>query len=155
MTTPIAGQKTQGEQSQPEFVIQRIYVKDLSFEVPGAPQIFQTEWNPQVDINLDTTNEKIADDVYDIVLKVTVTVKLKDKTAFLIEAVQGGIFTLKGFTAEQLGPMLGSYCPTILYPYARELISETVNRGSFPPLYLAPINFDALYLQKQQQEKKN
>ena len=137
-------QKEQDE-SKHEFSIQRLYIKDLSFEAPSTPEIFQTEWVPQVDFNLHTSFSKITDDAYEVVLQITVTAKLKDKTAFLIEVKQAGIFTLKGFTKEQLDPMLGSFCPNILFPYARELISTTINRGSFPPLYLAPINFDALY----------
>lgn len=137
-------QKEQAE-SKHEFSIQRLYVKDLSFEAPSTPEIFQTEWVPQVDFNLHTSFSKITDGVYEVVLQITVTAKLKDKTAFLIEVKQAGIFTLKGFTKEQLDPMLGSFCPNVLFPYARELISTTISRGSFPPLYLAPINFDALY----------
>lgn len=139
-------------ESQHEFGIQRIYIKDLSYEAPSTPDIFQTEWAPQVDFNLHTNSKKITDDVYEVVLQITVTVKLKDKTAFLVEVKQAGIFTIKGFTKEQLDPMLGSFCPNILFPYARELISATINRGSFPPLYLAPINFDAMY-QEQLQKK--
>jgi preprotein translocase subunit SecB len=146
-------QKGQAE-SQPGFGIQRIYVKDLSFEAPSTPEIFKTEWTPQVDFNLHTSFSNITDDAYEVVLQITVTAKLKDKTAFLIEVKQAGIFTVKGFTKEQLDPMLGSFCPNILFPYARELISTTISRGSFPPLYLAPINFDALYQEQLKQHKK-
>lgn len=142
------------EETKHEFVIQRLYVKDISFEAPSTPAIFQSEWVPQVDLNLATGSQKMSDGVYEVELTVTVTVKLKEKTAFLIEVKQAGIFTLKGFSDDQLGPMLGSFCPNILFPYARELVSETVNRGSFPPLYLAPINFDALYQEQQKQKKK-
>lgn len=146
-------QKEQAE-AKHEFSIQRLYVKDLSFEAPSTPEIFQTEWVPQVDFNLHTSFSKIADAAYEVVLQITVTAKLKDKTAFLIEVKQAGIFTVNGFTKEQLEPMLGSFCPNILFPYARELISTTINRGSFPPLYLAPINFDALYQEQLKQHKK-
>jgi len=139
---------------QHEFGIQRIYIKDLSYEAPSTPEIFQTEWVPQVDFNLQTASKKITDEVYEVVLQITVTVKLKDTTAFLIEVKQAGIFTVKGFTKEQLDPMLGSFCPNILFPYARELISATISHGSFPPLYLAPINFDALYQEKLQKHHK-
>jgi preprotein translocase subunit SecB len=140
-----------------EFAIQRIYTKDLSFEAPNTPQIFQTEWAPQVDINLKSDTQKLTADVGEVVLKITVTVKLKDKTAFLIEVHQAGIFTLKGFSEEQLHPLLGSFCLSIIFPYAREVISETIIRGGFPPLYLAPINFDAYYQEnvaKEKQEQK-
>lgn len=139
---------------QHEFGIQRIYVKDISYEAPGTPEIFQTEWTPQVDFNLNTESKKITDDIYEVVLKVTVTVKLKDKTAFLVEVKQAGIFIIKGFTKEQLDPMLGSFCPNVLFPYAREFISSTISRGNFPPLYLAPINFDVLYQEQLKQHKK-
>lgn len=142
------------EGTKHEFAIQRIYVKDISYEAPNAPDVFQNEWVPQVDLNLNTESKKLADDVYEVTIKVTATVKTKDTTAFLVEVHQGGIFTIKGFNEEQLGPMLGSFCPNILFPYARELVSETVNRGSFPPLYLAPINFDAFYQQQQDSKKK-
>jgi preprotein translocase subunit SecB len=141
-------------ESQPEFGIQRIYVKDLSYEAPGTPEIFQLEWAPQVDFNLHTDSKKIMEDVYEVVLEVTVTVKIKDRTAFLIEVKQAGIFTIKGFNKEQLEPMLGSFCPNILFPYARELISTTISRGSFPSLYLAPVNFDALHQEQQKHNKK-
>lgn len=140
--------------SQHEFGIHRIYVKDLSYESPHTPDIFNTEWTPQVDLNLHTDSKKLSEDIYEVILQITITVKLKDKTAFLIEVKQAGIFTLKGFTKEQLDPMLGSFCPNILFPYARELISETICRGSFPPLYLAPINFDAFYQEQLEQRKK-
>jgi preprotein translocase subunit SecB len=140
-------------ESQHEFGIQRIYIVDLSYEAPNTPEIFQAEWAPSVDFDLHTDSKKLTDDVYEVVLKVTVTVKLKEKTAFLIEVKQGGIFTIKGFAKEQLDPMLGSFCPNILFPYVRELISSTINRGSFLPLYLAPINFDALYQEKIKHKK--
>lgn len=146
--------KAPSTDSQHEFSIQRIYTKDISFEAPNTPDIFQNEWTPQVDLNLNTDSKKLAADIYEVVLQLTVTVKLKDKTAFLVEIKQAGIFMLKGFAEEQLGPMLGSFCPNILFPYARELISETICRGSFPPLYLSPINFDALYQEQLQKQKK-
>lgn len=141
-------------QPQHEFSIQRIYIKDLSFESPNSPDIFQTEWNPQVDLNLRTDSKKIADNVYEVILHITTTVKLKDQTAFLVEIKQAGIFVIKGFSDEELKPMLGSFCPNILFPYGREVISETISRGSFPPLYLAPINFDAFYQEQLKQEKQ-
>jgi preprotein translocase subunit SecB len=139
---------------QHEFSIQRIYIKDLSYEAPNTPKIFQTEWMPQVDFNLKIDSKKVTDDVYEVVLQITVTVKLKDTTAFLVEVKQAGIFTVKGFTKEQLDPMLGSFCPNILFPYARELISATISHGSFPALYLAPINFDAMYQEQLQKQHK-
>ncbi len=140
--------------SQHEFAIQRIYIKDISYETPNTPEVFHAEWTPHVDLNLQTESKKISDDSFESILHITVTVKLQDKVAFLVEIKQAGIFTLKGFTQEQLDPMLGSFCPNILFPYARELISETISRGSFPPLYLAPVNFDAYYEEQMKQKKK-
>jgi len=151
MSTP---SKETSSPSQHEFAIQRIYTKDISYEAPNTPDIFRAEWTPQVDMNLQTEPKKLPDDSYEVVLHITVTVKLQDKIAFLVEVKQAGIFTLKGFTAEQIDPMIGSFCPNILFPYARELISESICRGNFPPLYLAPINFDAFYEEQLRQNKK-
>lgn len=130
-----------------EFAIQRIYLKDLSFEAPGMPDIFRAEWNPKAGIDLDSSWKKLEEDLYEVVLRVTASVKLEEKNAFLIEVQYAGIFTIKNFSDEQLGHMTGSFCPNILFPYAREIISDTANRASFPPLYLAPVNFDLLYQQ--------
>ncbi|EKD94402.1 MAG: hypothetical protein ACD_26C00066G0002 [uncultured bacterium] len=136
---------TQPTEIQNEFNIQKIYTKDLSYESPGTPDTFQIEWTPKIDFDLQINSKKIMENVFEVILQITVTTKTKDKVAFLIEIKQAGIFTLKNFPDDQLALMLGSYCPNILFPYAREVISETVNRGGFPPLYLSPINFDALY----------
>lgn len=138
----------------PIFNIQRIYIKDASFETPNAPQIFKEEWKPEVNVDLHTKTTDIEENVYDVVLHLTVTVKMANKTAFLVEVHQAGIFTIKGFPKEQLSHALGSMCPNILYPYAREAISDLVTRGGFPQLLLAPVNFDALYLQHLEQQKK-
>ena len=140
--------------NQPEFAIQRLYVKDLSLETPNSPKIFLDAWEPQLHMDLATDASLVLDEgVREVVLTVTVTVKLKDKVAFLVEVKQAGIFALKGFTDEQHGHMLGSYCPNILYPYAREVVSDAVMRAGFPQLYLAPVNFDALYEQSKTQTK--
>ena len=140
------------------FVIQRIYVKDASFEAPHAPQIFKDEWKPEVNVDLQTKTNDLEESIHEVVLHLTVTVKMGEKTAFLVEVQQAGIFTIKGFPKEQTHQALGAMCPTILYPYARETISDLVTRGGFPQLLLAPVNFDALYLQhqkqKQEQDKK-
>lgn len=136
-----------------QFSIQRIYVKDASFEVPLAPEIFRTDWKPEVSVDLQTKTNRLEDTLYEIDLHITVTVKVGDKVAFLVEVNQGGIFTLKGFPEDQLGHALGSLCPAILYPYAREAISDLVIKGGFPQLLLAPVNFDALYMQHLQKEK--
>lgn len=132
----------------PEFTIQRIYIKDLSFEAPQTPAIFTEDWQPEVTLELSTHSEPLQDDVYETLLKLTVTAKKGDTVGFLVEIKQAGVFTLKGFSNEQRSQMLGSFCPNLLYPYAREAISNLVTRGGFPPLYLAPVNFDGLYAQQ-------
>lgn len=132
-----------------QFSIQKIYTKDISFETPNAPKIFTSDWKPNVDFNLGTNVENLEATLYEISLTVTVTVKTADTTAYLVEATQAGIFTLAGFTNQEIGPMLGSFCPNILFPYAREVVSDLVIKGGFPQLLLAPVNFDALYAQHQ------
>lgn len=144
---------TMTDMHQPEFAIQKIYTKDLSFEAPNAPQIFQEEWKPELNLNLQTVSHDLGDGVYEIVLTSTVTVKSSDKVAFIVEVQESGIFTIKNFPKDQIGPVLGSVCPSILFPYAREVISDVVVRGGFPQLCLAPINFDALYAQQMEQQQ--
>ncbi|PIZ04307.1 MAG: protein-export chaperone SecB [Gammaproteobacteria bacterium CG_4_10_14_0_8_um_filter_38_16] len=140
----------------PEFAIQRLYVKDLSLETPNTPKIFLEAWEPQMNMDIGTDAGLVLEEgVREVVLKVTVTVKVKDKVAFLVEVKQAGIFMLKGFTEEQLHHMLGSFCPNILYPYAREVVTDAVVRAGFPQLYLAPVNFDALYEQQKEAKAKS
>ena len=134
-----------------QFSIQKIYTKDISFETPHAPTIFTSKWEPAVDFNLGTNVETLEDPMYEVSLTVTVTVKTADSTAYLVEATQAGIFSLAGFSEQEMGPMVGSFCPNILFPYAREVISDLVTKGGFPQLLLAPVNFDALYAQHLQQ----
>ena len=144
----------QAAQEGPQFAIQRIYVKDSSFETPNAPGVFKEQWEPKVNIDLNTTNEKLEDNVYEVVLSITVTVKIKDeKVAFIAEVKQAGIFSVDSFPEDQIDPLMGSFCPNILFPYAREAITAMVSRGGFPQIYLAPINFDAIYQQQLQQQK--
>lgn len=131
-----------------QFAIQKIYVKDLSFETPNSPQIFTEEWQPEINLNLNSESRPVADTVFEVVLSLTVTAKVGDKTAYLAEVQQAGIFTIAGFAEEELKPMLGAFCPNTLYPFARETVADLVNRGGFPQLLLAPINFDALYAQQ-------
>lgn len=144
------------EQPQRQFAIQRLYVKDSSWEVPGSPGIFLKNWEPELSMDINTKAEPLDNNTYEVVLTLTITVKIKTETAFLVEIKQAGIFTLQGFPEEQLRPMLGAYCPNILYPYARAAVTDTVVRGGFPQLYLTPVNFDALYEQheKERQQKK-
>lgn len=141
------------EQSSTErqFSVQRVYTKDVSFESPNAPDIFRGEWKPTHELNLNTKINQLAENIYEIVLSVTVSAKVEDKTAFIVEVHQAGIFTIGGFSEQELGPMLGAYCPTLLFPYAREVVSDLVVKGSFPQLVLQHVNFDALFAQHQQQ----
>ena len=135
----------------PQFGLQRIFVKDLSFETPNSPQIFLEQWQPEMNLNINTQVHELGEDLVEVTLVMTVTVKVGEKTAFLVEIQQAGVFLIKGVPKEQMGPLLGINCPNILFPYARETISDLVSRGSFPQLLLQPINFEALYAQRLQQ----
>jgi len=130
------------------FSIDKIYVKDLSLESPGSPQSFMTQQQPQVELGLRTKSEQIQPDVYECVLTVTLTAKSGDKTLFLVEASQAGIFTIRGVPNEHLQPVIAINCPTVLFPYARETLADAIGRAGFPPVHLAPINFEALYQQQ-------
>ena len=136
------------EQTPVEFQIQRIYIKDVSFEAPNLPTIFHQEWKPQLGFELDTETIQVDEDLYEVALHMTVSTTLEDSgdTAFICEVKQAGVFTIKGLEGIQLQHALASQCPTILFPYARELISSLVNRGTFPALNLSPVNFDALFV---------
>jgi len=138
-----------------QFAIQKLFVKDISFESPNTPLVFTEKWNPHVDINLVNNARKAPQDLYEVSVTVTATVKNNEQTAYLIEATQVGIFGVKGFPEEELGPLLGSYCPTVLFPYLREVVSELATKGGFPPLLLNPVNFDALYAQHAQQNDRS
>ncbi|HEY6894764.1 MAG TPA: protein-export chaperone SecB [Rhodanobacteraceae bacterium] len=131
-----------------QLAIEKIYVKDLSLENPAAPQSFQMSEAPQIEIGLRTRGEQIAPDVYECVLTLTVTARASDKTVFLIEASQAGVFSIRGVPPNQLQPVLAIHCPTVLFPYARETIADATTRAGFPPVHLAPINFEALYQQQ-------
>jgi len=143
-------QPATGEQG-PAFSIEKIYVKDLSLECPGSPQSFRTQESPHIEVGLRTRGEQIDPDVYECVLTITLTAKTGDKTLFLVEASQAGIFTIRGIPPEQLQPVMGINCPTVLFPYLRETLADAVGRAGFPPVHLAPINFEALYQQQQEQ----
>ena len=136
------------EQTPVEFQIQRIYIKDVSFEAPNLPTIFHQEWKPQLGFELDTETVQVDEDLYEVALHMTVSTTLEDSgdAAFICEVKQAGVFTIKGLEGIQLQHALASQCPTILFPYARELISNLVNRGTFPALNLSPVNFDALFV---------
>ena len=136
-----------------QFAIQKIYLKDVSFESPNSPQAFTDgEWKPQINVQINSSHQAITDDTYEVLLSVTVTAKHNEKTAFLAEIKQAGVFTMSGFPQENLAGMLGAYCPETLFPYAREAVSELISKGGFPQLLLAPVNFNALYSQQMQQQ---
>lgn len=137
-----------------QFALQRIYIRDASFEAPLGAQAFTKQWRPQVHVDLNTQSNRIADDTYEVMLTVTITAKLEDETAFLIEVHQGGLFLIKGLEGENLRQVLAIMCPTILFPYARETIDALALKGSFPPLMLQPVNFEALYVQARQQAEQ-
>ncbi len=142
------------QQQQPQFMIQKIYTKDISFETPNSPEIFREEWKPELDLQMTNEYKQLDDNTHDITLVATVTAKIEDKTAFLIEVKQAGIFTLAGYSQEEMGPLVGSVCPNILFPYIREVISDIVLKGGFPQLVLAPVNFDGLYRNQLEQAKQ-
>jgi preprotein translocase subunit SecB len=139
----------------PQFSIQRIYTKDISFETPNSPAMFQKEWKPEIQLDLDTKSDLLSENVYDVTLSVTVTAKIGEETAFLCEVQQAGIFMIGEMPDQQKAQMIGAFCPNTLFPYARETISNLVNRGTFPPLNLAPVDFNAVfaaYMQKRAQQ---
>jgi preprotein translocase subunit SecB len=136
---------------QKQFSIQRIFVKDISLETPNSPMIFTEKWEPNVEFNLSSNATSVQDNLFEVVLNITVTVKVAEKTAYLVEIAQAGLFGLSGFAEQEMGPMLGSFCPNTLFPYAREVISDLVIKAGFPPMLLAPVNFDALFAQHMQQ----
>jgi preprotein translocase subunit SecB len=151
----MAEEKSAAEQpAQPQFIIQKIYTKDISFETPNSPEIFREEWKPELDLQLTNDYKQLGDNNHDITLVATVTAKLGDKTAFLIEVKQSGVFSLSGYSDEEMGPLIGNHCPNILFPYVREVISDVVLKGGFPQLVLAPVNFEALYMNQIEQAKK-
>lgn len=147
------GQAAEQEQDQqPVFGIEKIYVKDASLEVPNAPQVFLQREAPQVGIELHHTANQLDDGVFEAVITVTVTSKIEDKTVFLVEVAQGGIFQIRNVPNENIEVLLGIACPNILFPYARETVSDLVTRAGFPPVLLNPINFEALFAQQKQQQ---
>ncbi|WP_290700569.1 protein-export chaperone SecB [Amphritea sp.] len=145
-------QNTQ-EQQAPQFAIQRVYLKDASFEAPNSPQIFTKQWQPEINLDMNTATAKLDETVFEVILTLTVTAKNDGDTAFLVELQQAGIFTVSGLADAELHHTLGAFCPSILFPYAREAIDNLVNKGSFPALMLSPVNFDALYAQQMQQQQ--
>ncbi|MDR2012858.1 MAG: protein-export chaperone SecB [Rhodanobacter sp.] len=142
------------QQDQAQLSLQRIYIKDVSFEAPGAPHIFQQQGQPNVELNLSQRVAQLSNDAFEVVLSVTATCKLEDKTMYLAEVHQAGIFGLSGFDAQGREAVLATYCPNVLFPYARQMVSDLVQSGGFPPFFLQPINFDALYAEQVRRRKE-
>jgi preprotein translocase subunit SecB len=134
-----------------QFAIQRLYLKDVSFETPNSPDVFRQEWKPENNLNINTGVKQLEEGTYEVTLTLTLTTKVGENTAYLIEVQQAGIFTLNGFSEQEKAPMLGAYIPNTLFPYAREAISDLITKGSFPQMVLQPVNFDALFMQHQQE----
>ncbi|MGD2139167.1 MAG: protein-export chaperone SecB [Burkholderiales bacterium] len=141
----------QQQGGQAVFAIEKLYVKDLSLEVPGAPQIYQERDAPQVEVSMNNSGKAISDAHYEVVINITITAKLKDKTVFLVEIAYGGVFQIRNVPATEIETVLGVTCPNILFPYLREVVSETVSRAGFPPVILNPMNFEAIYQARKKQ----
>ena len=142
----------QEQATDKHLAISKIYIKDFSFESPQAPQVFKSgEWKPQTNLNLRSGHAHVEDDIHEVVLTITVEAKDDDKTLFLVELHQAGLFELAGYDGEELAAIVGTFCPNLLFPYAREAIAATIQKGGFPEFVLQPINFDALYMQSKQQ----
>ncbi|WP_053981580.1 protein-export chaperone SecB [Marinagarivorans algicola] len=129
----------------PQFMLQRIYLKDMSFEAPQGVEAFKQQWNPKIGQDINTTSTKVDDNHFEVVLKLTINVTMEDKTVFLVEVQQAGLFLVKDIEGQQLAQLLNTMCPQILFPYAREAVDNCALKGSFPALALPPINFDALF----------
>lgn len=149
--TPEAGAQ---EQPKVNFALQRIYVKDISFESPNSPMVFQKQWKPEVKMDLNTKNANLGEGHYEVVVSVTYTVQVEDMTAYIVEVQQAGIFKLEGLEGMQLAQALNAFCPNLLFPYLRETIDTVVVKGSFPAMMAAPINFDAIFAQAVMQKQK-
>jgi len=147
-------EKDQSSAAQKQFLIQKIYIKDISFETPNSPRIFTEAWKPEVNMQMGNTAVVLSEGVHEVTLSLTVTAKLGDKTAYLAEVQQSGIFNISGYGKKELSAMVGSYCPNILFPFAREALCDLVTKGGFPQLLLSPVNFDALYTEYMQQAEK-
>jgi|TARA_B110000091_G_C13639823_1_gene400750 preprotein translocase subunit SecB len=138
--------------TQPQIMIQRVYLKDLSFESPNAPQSFTAEWKPEIGVDLNSQARQLNENSFEVVLRITITAMSEEKTVYLTEVQQAGLFHIANVPQESMGQVLGAFCPNILFPYAREAIDNLVQKGSFPALMLAPVNFDALYAQSMAQQ---
>ena len=139
------------ESPQPTFAIEKIYLKDLSVEVPNAPEIFLEREAPSIEVNIKSNGRAVRDGIFEVVLTVTITARLKEKTIFLVEAAQAGVFQIRNVPQQDMGALLGVACPNTLFPYVRETISEVTSRAGFQPVLLAPMSFEGIYQQQMQQ----
>jgi len=140
------------QNEQPVFGIEKLYIKDLSIEVPNAPEIFLEREAPQVEIQLNTSGRGVGEGVFEVILTVTVTAKFGEKTVFLVEVGQAGIFRIMNVPEDQIEPLIAVACPNILFPFAREAVSDAVTRAGFSPIVLQPVNFEAMYMQRMQEQ---
>ncbi len=146
--------ETQQNDAQPQFALQRIYVKDISFESPNAPEVFQQQWKPQINMDLNTSNKKVSETQFEVTVSLSITAKVEENVAFIVEIQQAGIFHITGIEGPQLAQTLGAFCPNVLFPYAREAVDSLVNKGSFPSLMLAPVNFDAIFAEAMRRKQE-
>ncbi len=140
--------------AEKQILIQKLYLKDASFEAPATPGVYSQEWRPEINLNLQTKNSEVGEDQREVVLSVTAEAKLGETTAFIVEVHQAGVFLIKGFSQEETHQLIGAYCPNLLFPFAREAITDFVGKGGFPGLLLQPVNFDALYMQQMEEMAK-
>jgi preprotein translocase subunit SecB len=145
--TPMPGMAPANDPNAPELTLQSVYVKDASFEAPSGPNIAAAEWNPQFGLNMNTNGTTLAENVHEVVLTVTLEAKLGDRVAYLVEVKQAGMFLLRGYSLEDARRIIGAFCPGVLFPFARQAVSDLILRGGFPPFLLPPVNFDALFQQ--------
>ncbi len=135
------------------FAIQKVYVRNISFESPNTPELFTADFKPQLNVDLNVESSTLEENIYHVMIRVTVTTKVDDKTAFLCEVEQAGIFSISGFTEQEMHYILAAQCPNALFPYAREAVSDLVMKGGFPQLLLEPVNFDVMYANQLQQQQ--
>jgi len=149
--TPVTGNVPASDPSAQELVLQNIYMKDASFEAPAGPNIPTTEWNPQFGLNMNTAGATLADNLHEVVLTITLEAKLGERVAYLVEVKQAGMFLIRNYAVDEARRIVGGFCPGVLFPYARQAVSDLIMRGGFPPFLLPPVNFDQLFQQSMEQ----
>jgi len=152
--TPVAGNSEEAGAQEIRFSVQKIFVKDSSYEAPGSPESFRQPYSPKVDLSINTKSRKIEDNVYEVILRLTTDVKQDDKQLFLAEVQQGGVFLIQGLEGDRLNQVINISCPNVLFPYGREAIDSLIIKGGFPALMLAPMNFESLYMQAKEAQGK-